>query len=365
MQPAHGSLTTLRYLWLAPQDSLILGSAGYRGFFYHFLEPETGHRFRDVELSTMDTALLVAGALFCKATSTRARAREDSIRLLAEVDLRASRLAMGAGATTHDCARLEAGERVSPLRLAWLQRGAAPAHSSAGIADPPGHCGCVASMAGGISMGVIHEGQEHLGFAPLFGHQYTHGWIDFRGIADRYMRERGIDYFENSRRAVYAQRAYAMTKPMGWSGYGERCWGLTACDGPIDRTSRSTADHGSSAPTGRAELRSPRSMTMGRSRHLPLPDRSSSPRRRDSDPDRDAGEVWNTPLLEVRIRRCIQSDAEGPNRVHHGKVDPGLGWFDTDYLGIDQGPILDHDRKLSKRACLGHDAPQSRHHAGL
>ena len=82
--------------------------------------------------------------------------------------------------------------------------------------------------------GARFIGQEHLSFAPLFGHQYSHVWIDFRGIQDAYMRERGIDYFENSRRAIYAQRAYAIANPMGWHGYGANVWGITACDGPGD-----------------------------------------------------------------------------------------------------------------------------------
>jgi hypothetical protein len=77
-------------------------------------------------------------------------------------------------------------------------------------------------------------GQEHVNFAPLFGHQYSQSWIDFRGIQDGYMRSRGIDYFENSRRAVYAQRAYAIANPLGWKDYGENIWGLTASDGPRD-----------------------------------------------------------------------------------------------------------------------------------
>src|SRR5690606_20460109 len=73
-------------------------------------------------------------------------------------------------------------------------------------------------------------------FAPLFGHQYSHVWIDFRGIQDAYMRERGIDYFENSRRATLGQRAYAIANPMGWKGYGEDGWGWTASDGPMAAT---------------------------------------------------------------------------------------------------------------------------------
>src|SRR6185503_14141524 len=50
-------LDTLRYLWNAPEDTSRSGSIGYKGFFYHFLDPKTGHRFQDVELSTIDSAL--------------------------------------------------------------------------------------------------------------------------------------------------------------------------------------------------------------------------------------------------------------------------------------------------------------------
>src|SRR3546814_4790249 len=64
---------------------------------------------------------------------------------------------------------------------------------------------------------VDQYGQHFLGFAPLFGHQYSHVWIDFRGIADAPMRAAGFDYFENSRRAALAQRGYGAANPMGRS----------------------------------------------------------------------------------------------------------------------------------------------------
>ena len=57
-------------------------------------------------------------------------------------------------------------------------------------------------------------------------------WIDFRGIRDEFMRGRGSDYFENSRQATFVQQEYAIRNPMNFSGYGEHCWGFTACDGP-------------------------------------------------------------------------------------------------------------------------------------
>ena len=56
-------------------------------------------------------------------------------------------------------------------------------------------------------------------------------WIDFRGLQDAFLRDRGIDYFENSRRATYV-REYAIRNPLEFEGYGEWCWGLTASDGP-------------------------------------------------------------------------------------------------------------------------------------
>src|SRR5258705_280123 len=78
------------------------------------------------------------------------------------------------------------------------------------------------------------EGQENIQFDPLFGHQYSHVWIDFRGIRDDVMRTHGIDYFENSRRATLAQHAYAVDNPSKWREYGDATWGLSACDGPMD-----------------------------------------------------------------------------------------------------------------------------------
>ena len=64
-----------------------------------------------------------------------------------------------------------------------------------------------------LPVGRVLTGRTYVNFAPLFGHQYSHVWIDFRGIRDDFMREKGIDYFENSRRATFAQRAYAIANP--------------------------------------------------------------------------------------------------------------------------------------------------------
>jgi hypothetical protein len=74
--------------------------------------------------------------------------------------------------------------------------------------------------------------RELLYSGPLFTHQLSHLWIDFRGLRDAFMREHDSDYFENSRQATYLHRDYAIRNPLQFEGYGELCWGFTACDGP-------------------------------------------------------------------------------------------------------------------------------------
>ena len=100
-------------------------------------------------------------------------------------------------------------------------------------------------------------GRELLYSGPLFTHQLSHLWIDFRGIRDAFMRERGSDYFENSRQATFVQQEYAIRNPLGFAGYGEHCWGFTACDGPgwVQARGR-TASSASSSTTSPAAPRS-------------------------------------------------------------------------------------------------------------
>jgi len=192
----------------------------------------------------------------------------------------------------------------------------------------------------GYRWGTFH-GQSYVGFAPLFGHQYSHVWVAFRGIRDAAMREHGIDYFENSRRATYAQRAYAIANPGGFAGYGEDLWGLTACDGPLD---------------GKVTVH-------GREREFHTYEARGASHDRITDdgticPSAAGGSIAFAPeivlpaLMAMRerygehvFRRYGFVDAFNPTldvavETHHGRVVPGVGWFDDDQLGIDQGPIL-------------------------
>jgi len=339
-QAARRVLNTLHFFWQAPQDTAIAGVTGYRGFFYHFLDPTTGQRFENVELSTIDTALLLAGALFCQSYFDRRGAVEDSIRALADslyrrtdwrwAQFRPPTIALGwrprEGHLPYDWRGYN-----ETLILMVLALGS-PTHAVGPEAWP--------AWTQHYRWGTF-QGQEHLGFAPLFGHQYSHVWLDLRGIRDDFMREKGSDYFENSRRATLAQRAYAIANPQGFAGYGENLWGLSACDGPVERTVTidgrertfrtyaargasftEVVDDGTLTPTAAGgsiafapEVVVPALMTM-----------------RAAYGERLFGRYGFLDAFNPTLKLPISTQ--------HGVVDTALGWFDTDYLGIDQGPIL-------------------------
>ena len=81
-------------------------------------------------------------------------------------------------------------------------------------------------------------GHEFLYGAPLFMHQLSHLWSDFRGIQDAFMRRQAIDYFENSRRATSVNQQYAIRNPKAFRDYGPHAWGITASNGPGPATRR-------------------------------------------------------------------------------------------------------------------------------
>lgn len=184
---------------------------------------------------------------------------------------------------------------------------------------------------------------RHLAFAPHFGHQYSHIWIDFRGIQDAAMRAAGLDYFENSRRATYAQRAYAIANPMGWAGYSADVWGLTACDGPGQ---------------GRIIVRGGRRLIRGYSER----GQPDFPDGFDDGTIAPTAAIASLPFAPEIVIPAAQSihrvhgariyrrfgfiDAFNPSlrdadmRSRSGLIDRTHGWTASDMIGIDQGAIL-------------------------
>jgi hypothetical protein len=337
---AERVLNTLRFMYNAPQGPQASGVTGYKGFFYHFLDMETGHRFQTVELSTIDTSLLLAGVLFCQSYFTNANAEESAIRAYADslylrvdwqwIRPRSPHVSMGwhpeKGFIDADWRGYNEGMILIILALG------SPTHPI----EPSAWTAWTNTY-----QWADFYGFQHVNFAPLFGHQYSHIWIDFRGIRDEYMRGKGIDYFENSRRATYSQRAYAVANPDGWKDYGPDIWGLSAYDGPKDTTivvlGRPRKFFTYSARGAAAgEIRD--DGTLG--------------------PTAAGGSIAFTPEVVipalVRMREKYGDDlfssygfldSFNPSfdvdiKPQHGKVVRGIGWFDTDYLGIDQGPII-------------------------
>lgn len=348
-QAAERTLATLRFLHDAPMGPEATGRSGHRGFYYHFLDMRSGQRFDTwVELSSVDTGLMMMGVLFAQSYYDGDDAREREIRGLAEtlysrvewdwMRPRAPLISMGWNPDTrtfidHDWKGYNEAMLVYVLALG------SPTHP----VEPEAWTAWTRSY--GRNWGEF-QGQTHLRFGPQFGHQYSHVWIDFRGIQDAYMRgkslhDRGLDYFENSRRATLAQHAYAVANPMGWKGYDDKVWGLTASDGPqgTRQTWRGQMrefrgysargpgpidgfDDGTLAPT--AALAS-----------LPFAPELAIP----------AAEAMRARYGDDLYGRYGFFDAFNPSFEYDvalvtGKVVPGKGWFASDHLGIDQGPIL-------------------------
>ncbi len=335
-------ITTLRFLYEARQGPEAKGTAGYHGFFYHFIDMETGHRAQGCELSTVDTALFLAGALFCQSYFDGDHADEALIRdladkLYARVDWRWAQVRPPA--ISHgwapECGFLDYDWRgYNEAMIVYLLALGSPTHAVDKSAWAEWTSTYDNSWRGDF-------GEPHLTFAPLFGHQYCQTWIDFRGLQDSYMTHRGIDYFENNRRAVYAQRAYAVANPHGWKDYGTNVWGVTASDGPADvereyagklRMFRSYAGRGAVGPDGYDDGTLAPTAVLGSIAFAP--------------------EIVVPAIRELHQRygAHIYSkygflDAFNPSfdfdvPLVHGICIPGFGWVASDYLGIDQGPIV-------------------------
>ncbi|MDQ0322035.1 hypothetical protein QO002_004241 [Pararhizobium capsulatum DSM 1112] len=220
----------LRFLMACPQGPEP-DSSGYKGFFYHFLDIETGRRVWQCELSTIDSAFLFAGALTCATYFDEASADEAEIRRLATALYERAdwRWACNIGPTLTHGWRPESG--FIPYRWRGYDEGLLLYILGLGSPTYPLPRESFAAYTETYEWRNIY-GRELLYSGPLFTHQFSHMWIDFRGIRDDFMRRHDSDYFENTRHATYVQQEYAIRNPMGFAGYGEHCWGFTACDGP-------------------------------------------------------------------------------------------------------------------------------------
>jgi hypothetical protein len=306
-------LTTLQTFWNGPQGTASYGTIGYQGLFYHWLDMNTATRTWTSELSTIDTALLLAGIIDCRQYFTGADPNEVQIRALAD--------SIYYRANWHFVALLNNG----PIYMGWLPEsgfasfGYWQGYNEAKILYLLAIGSPTNGLPGGLWKGYwckFYQWQTQYGysfyiFPPLFGHQYSECWLDFRGVQDDSTRKRGITYTENSRRATLAQRNYCIANPGGFLAYSDSVWGITASDVRSSYSARGAppnqGDDGTLVPTA------------------------------------CISSVPFTPNESIAAARTLWDNFHDELWGPYGFRDAynyGLGWWDTDYIGIDEGPIV-------------------------
>ena len=337
------TLTTLRFFWNAPQGPEASGTTGYKGFFYHFIDMETGTRFKNVELSSVDTTLLLMGALFAGEFYDRDDAAEREIRKLAN-DLyeRADWDFFRSDGRAAISMGWHPGEGLIPANWVGFNEGMCVNILALGSPTHPAPDNLWQQWTAPYPSFWRGKGPtRRIAFAPLFPGQYSQVFIDFRGIRDAVMRQAGFDYFENSRRETYANWSYCAANPMGWQGYSRRLWGLAACDGPGDLQrpfkgeTRQFFGYSARGPVGEPDGRDDGTLTASAALGaLPFAPEIVIP---------CTEELLKQPGV---FERYGFKDSFNPSftytdvKLETGTVDRQHGWVAKDYLGIDQGPII-------------------------
>lgn len=345
-QARERTLNTLKFFHETPQGPEPEGNSGHRGFFYHFLDMKGGARYSISELSSIDTTLLLGGVLLAEVYFDHEDSGEREIRRLArEIYERVDWTFF-----QPDPPLVTMGWRPESGfgRAQWKGYDESMLLQVLALGSPTHPLGpeLWEAYTSTNEWAEFHD-QEHVNFAPLFGHQYSHVWIDFRGIFDDYMAERGIDYFENSRRATLAQKTYAEANPHDWDGYGGDFWGLTASDGPggfrarIDGRERQFHGYWArGAAVG--EIRDDGTLVpTAAGGSVPFAPEITIPALR-AMAERYGEHLYTEYGFLDAFNPTLNDPALLPpgQELARGRIEPGVGWFNDDYLGIDQGPIL-------------------------
>lgn len=302
---------------------------GYKGFYYHFLRMDSGTREWNCELSSIDTGILMMGIIFARNYYGLENDVEKQIRLLAAILLER---------IDWNFMRMPAkGKFANTISMGWSPEKGQHNYGWSGynealflyvLAAGSGMENAEDSYKAWLSTyqyNTPYPGLSHVAFPPLFGHQFSQAFIDYRGIADEYMKNKGFDYFENSRRATYVQRQYAIDNPKGWKGYDSLCWGVTACDGPTEkynfggRKFLGYAGRGTSGPD-----------------YNYFDDGTIAP----------YAALSSLPFAPEIVIPTIQSINRKYGKKLWGKYgyydsfNPTVNWFNDDFIGIDEGPML-------------------------
>ncbi|MGA9779082.1 MAG: glucoamylase family protein [Verrucomicrobiia bacterium] len=313
-QGAARVLTTLNTFWNGPQGTNASGDIGYNGWFYHFLDMNAATRSGSSELSSIDTTLLLGGILYVKQYFNGTNATETSIQTTASAIFnRVNWIWMAPDIPG-----------TNGVRMGWL-----PDTGFSTFGDWVGYDEGMLIYLLGIgatsnalpascwnywTSGYIwanYYGYSFVTFPPLFGHEYSHCWVDFRHVGDAYMNAENSTYFENSHRAALAQQAYCAADPLGWPGYSSLDWGLTASDDPTGY-----AAHG--APPAENDNGTIAFTASG-------------------------GAMAFAPEIALPTLKNFYKGGRPRFWTQYGFIDAynlSAAWYDNAELGIDQGPIV-------------------------
>jgi len=272
----------------------------HKGFFYHFLNFETGERENHSELSPIDTALFLAGALFAAEYFDDAKVRELAREIYERVDFpwmlnKGKHFALAwSPETGFSKARWDHFDE--SLLLYVLAIGSpshpVPADSWQTVLKPVGS----------------YRDHRMIQMPPLFTHQYPHVWLNLMGQNDGF-----ADYFENSVNASRANRAFCIDQASKFAGYGPNLWGLSASDGPA----------------GYRAYGAPPGWTVFHDGTVA--------------PTACGSSIVFTPEESIACLENIReyySDAMWGPYGFSDAMNVGKGWFSDKALAIDQGPLL-------------------------
>ena len=231
--------TVLRFLWKkVPQ---------HRGFFYHFANINTGERIWDSEVSSVDTAILLCGILTCRQHFRHPAVAQLADLIFSRVDwtwLSEDTSLLPHGWTPEMGFLPSRWDYYSELMMMYLLGLGSSAHP---LREE--------TWNAWKRLTFEYQGMRYIGsFAPLFVHQYSQAWFDFRGKRDKY-----ADYFQNSVVATEVHKRFCLELHQHFADYSEDLWGITASDsehgyviwggppavGPIDGTIVPSAAGGS------------------------------------------------------------------------------------------------------------------------
>src|SRR5882672_2643083 len=194
--------------------------AGKNGFFYHFVDTTTGSRAFTSEVSSIDTALLLCGVLTCRAYFSDATVQNLATQIYSKVNfswmLNGGQL-LSMGWTPESGFLTARWDHYCEHMMLYLLAIGAP---------NPAFTIPASSWAAWSRPVIQYSGLSYVsGSDPLFVHQYSHAWFDFRNKKDAF-----ANYFQNSVTATQAHKLFCISLAKQFSDYSADLWGITASD---------------------------------------------------------------------------------------------------------------------------------------